>query len=119
MAEESKNLTEAKSEGVTSEKVTKIEVDLSGIQETLKASVNEIRNEMKKEIDALKESMKQPPAKIEAEKKDTTKGLVVEQKVETKKEGSMVVERAEFGKGLQIWRDYAKENPGKFKRFAR
>lgn len=118
MAEESKNLTEAKSEGATSEKVTEVKVDLTGIQETLKASMNEIRAEVKKEIDAIKESIKQPPAKAE-EKKDSTKGIVEEKKAEAKKEGSLVVERAEFGRGLQIWRDYAKENPGKFKRFAR
>ena len=120
MAEENKNLTE-KSEGVKEEKtqVTEIKVDMSGVLTT----IDEIKKsdiELKETLKQILEIVRQPPVKLETEKKDETKGIVKEmKKEEVKTDESLVLEKAETGKGFQMWRDYTKENSGKFKRLIR
>jgi len=97
---------------------TEIKVDMSGMQ-------NAIITEQAAQIKALSEKMdammkivelqKQPPVVME----DKTKGIVKEEaKVEEKINDGIVVEKADFGKGFQIYRNYDKENC-KFKRLVR
>jgi len=114
-----------KIEGVTTEQkhTTEVKVDMSGML-TEMADVKKELAESKKSNAEIKEILtklldqKQTPVVPEV-KEDKTKGIVKEdKKVETKVEDGMVIEKADSGKGFQIWRDYSKENC-KFKRLAR
>ncbi len=66
-----------------------------------------------------------PPAEEPKEEKteeaeDETKGAVgTESEEDEVAEESAVIEKAETGRGFQIWRDYSKEDAGKFKRLSR
>ena len=115
MAEETK--VEEKGEMT---KTTEIKVDMSGMQ-------NAIITEQASQIKALSEKMdimmkivelqKQP--QVMEIKEDKTKGIVKEEvKKEEIKADGIVIEKADSGKGFQIYRNYNKEDC-KFKRLIR
>lgn len=98
-------------------KTTEIKVDMSGMQ-------NAVIEELKAQNKALSEKMDAMMKIVELQKQpqvmeDKTKGIVKEEvKTEEKKNDGIVVEKAEFGKGFQIYRNYDKENC-RFKRLVR
>jgi len=112
---------EEKSEGVTEQKhITEVKVDMSGMQAI--ADLKEQNNAMQKQMEILLgklDAMKQVSPVVPEVKEDKTKGIVKEEvKTEKRIEDGIVVEKADSGKGFQIWRDYSKENC-RFKRLAR
>ncbi len=90
--------------------------------ETIKALTEQVD-----EVEEPKEEESQPPVEDKTEEstedkpvEDETKGTVGEEETEeTQTEESLVIEKADTGKGFQIWRDYSKESAGKFKRLSR
>ncbi len=120
MTEESKNLTENKSEGVT-EHTTEVKVDMSGmlkVIEELKAQNKMLSDKL--DVVTAKIAEKQSPPVIPEAKPNQTKGIVAEEvKNMPKMDASLVVERAEFGKGFEIYRDVSKDVSAQFIRLAR
>lgn len=96
--------------------------------DTSKMSTETIKilTEQVDEVEEPKEEEK-PPVEDKAEEsteekpvEDKTKGEVgSEEKEEETTEEGLVIEKADTGKGFQIWRDYSKESTGKFKRLSR
>lgn len=82
-------------------------------------------SETRKELNAIKEMIakmqlenaKKELKALEESKKDETKGVVAQEKVETETASDIVVERAEKGKGYSMYGDYGKST--KFKRLGR
>lgn len=118
-------------EEVAEEKVhrTEVKLDMSAmttIAEQIKALTEQV-SVLSKRITENDEEKEQPPAeeepKVEQPKEkpvDETKGEVVaepEVEAEETSEG-FVIEKADSGRGFQIWRDYSKD-AGKFKRLSR
>ena len=113
----------------SSSTVTNVNVDMSAVTESIKALTEQV-SELATKVKEQEES-EESPAPVEAEKADETEdeipkpvedettgdvGDSVEEPKET--EEGFVVEQAEIGKGLQMFRDYSKDT-GKFNRLCR
>lgn len=98
--------------------------------EKLKAELKEI-NDAKEKAELTEKIRAEEKAKlmteIEASKviaplqvsEDKTKGEVSSKKEEIISDNSLIVEKADIGKGFQIWKDFSKDNTCKFKRLIR
>ena len=110
---------------VAEEKVkeTIVKVDMSEVNATIKALSEQVATLTKKVVE---QDETPAPAEKKAEDEilktpveDETKGDVGEREEETEEaEEGYVVEKAETGKGLQLYRDYSQES-GKFNRLCR
>ena len=123
------------SEEKASKKLRRVQAELSKYKKAeerakLKAELKkEVIAELKEQAEEVEEPVKDSdtPAEEESteetseektEPKDETKGSVGTNDEEDSAEESLVVEKAETGKGFEIWRDYTKDTD-RFKRLAR
>lgn len=97
--------------------------------EKLKAELKEIKD-AKEKVELIEKIRAEEKAKIIAEieaskvitplkTEDKTKGEVSSKAEEKVSSDGIVIEKADTGKGFQIWKDFSKENSGKFKRLIR
>jgi len=125
--EEAEDKEEAKEEGtdeeVAEEKLQKTvinnSIDMSAFTEMVKSLKEEIK-ELKKEMADEKEKDSENPSAEDAPK-DETKGEVktdAEEDEDKEVDEGMHYEKADTGKGFQLWRDYTSEDC-KFKRLLR
>ena len=95
---------------------TEFKVDISGMTALIEKQ-NAVIAEMSNKLDIMAKERQTPS--IVPEVKDKTVGIVKEEvKVEEKKDDGLVLEKADFGKGFQIWRNYNKYHD-KLKRLSR
>ena len=127
--QEPEEVKEEPKEEVAEEKIhkTEVKVDMSAVTEalnSLRAEVVEMKKVREQETPpadktAEEEKPEETPA---AEPADETKGVVAtepEAEAEETVDESMVCEKAETGKGFQIYTDFSKDTSGKFKRLIR
>ena len=89
------------------------------LKESLKKEIIAELKEQDSEENSDNHSAEEESTEEPEEPKDETKGEVgTDAEEEDTAEEALVVERAEVGKGFEIWRDYSKDT-GRFKRLAR
>ena len=106
-------MVEEKIDDTIEEKVkTEVKLDI-GLTEIMKTLVDEIKS-VKVELAEMKKVKQEiaPPAKAIAEEEkpkviDETKGIINNKNV-AESSDNVVIERADMGKGFQIYRDYSK-----------
>lgn len=127
---------------INKKEVIQMEEKTAGeIQMTEMNAIREENAKMKAELDSIKAAKEKAELieKIRAEEKaklvvemeaskviaplqvseDKTKGEVSSKVNEVISTDSLILEKAETGKGFQIWKDFSKDNSGKFKRLIR
>ena len=103
--------------------ITNVNVDMSAVTESIKALIEQVSaltKKVKEQDETPAPAEKPAEDEIPAPVEDETKGEVGGDKEETstETEEGFVLEKAETGKGFQIYRDYSKSS-GKFNRLCR
>ena len=100
-------------------KTTEIKVDMSGMQNAIIEKQEAQIKALSEKMDAMMKIVEQRQPQVMETKENKTVGIVKEEaKVAEIKNNDIVIEKADFGKGFQIYRNYDKESC-KFKRLVR
>ena len=79
-----------------------------------------VRKEVVKQLKVKEDKKSEKDEEPKEEPEDKTKGEVgTEEPSEETTEEGVVIEKADVGKGFQIWKDYSKDSSGKLKRLIR
>lgn len=85
--------------------------------ETIKALVEQVEEVEEPETESDTPAESKEPVEEQVEAEDETKGTVGAEEEETTEE-NVVIEKADTGRGFQVWRDYTKDT-GRFRRLSR